>query len=150
MQATSAGEAGRGFATVATEIQRLAENATDATTEIGILIKNIQLDTADTIKTMNHAITQVVEGSKMAENAGSQMRDTQEKSHHLVTLVQQIADSSDNQVQVSKQLQRQAVELKQSNQETSVLLEEQADRSSNLVNYAKSLLKSISVFKIKT
>ncbi len=150
MQATSAGEAGRGFATVATEIQRLAENATDATTEIGILIKNIQLDTADTIKTMNHAITQVVEGSRMAENAGSQMRDTQEKSHHLVTLVQQIADSSDNQVQVSKQLQRQAVELKQSNQETSVLLEEQAERSNNLVNYAKSLLKSISVFKIKT
>ncbi len=148
MQAASAGEAGRGFAVVATEIQRLAESASEATTEIGALIKNIQMDTADTVNAMNNAITQVVEGSKMAEDAGSQMRETGEKSHQLVKLVQQIAAGSEQQAAVSLKLQQQANEIKQSTTETSKQLELQGMQTKNLVEYAADLLKSISAFKL--
>ncbi len=148
MQAASAGEAGRGFAVVATEIQRLAESASEATTEIGALIKNIQVDTADTVTTMNKAITQVVEGSRMAENAGSQMLETREKSNDLVKLVQQIAASSENQVAVSLKLQHQAEQIQQGNMETAQQLSQQAIQTNKLVDYATNLLKAISTFKI--
>ena len=63
MHAASAGEAGRGFAVVADEVQRLAENAREATKEIGTLVNNIQVETADTVVAMNDVITQVASGT---------------------------------------------------------------------------------------
>ncbi|MBS1213924.1 MAG: methyl-accepting chemotaxis protein, partial [Proteobacteria bacterium] len=78
MHAASAGEAGRGFAVVADEVQRLAENAREATSQIATLVSNIQIETADTVNAMNAAISQVVDGSRLAEQAGEQMKRTQE------------------------------------------------------------------------
>ena len=43
-------------------------------------MSNIQAETAETVNTMNMAISQVVQGSQLAEQAGAQMQDTQ--SHH--------------------------------------------------------------------
>ncbi len=148
MQAASAGEAGRGFAVVATEIQRLAENASDATVEIGALIKNIQVDTADTITTMNKAISQVVDGTRMAESAGAQMEETRGKSHELVKLVQQIAHNSENQASMSLLLQKQAEEIQQSNTQTAKQLAEQSQETNKLVDFSSRLLNAISAFKL--
>ncbi len=147
MQAASAGEAGRGFAVVATEIQRLAESASEATTEIGALIRNIQMDTADTVSAMNKAITQVVEGTRMAENAGAQMQETQDKSRELVELVQQIANHSENQVVVSQKMQKQAKEIQKSHSEMAIQLDMQSLQTDSLVEYSADMLKSIGAFK---
>lgn len=147
MHATAAGDAGRGFASVATEIQRLAENASEATHKIDTLVKNIQMDTIDTIKTMNTAITQVAEGNKTAEHASSQMLKTHEKSHELAERVQAIATHSINQAEVSAELQQQALQIQQSNNETTQQLEQQQIQTNKLVTFAQNLLQSISKFK---
>ena len=63
MHAASAGEAGRGFAVVTGEVQKLAENSREATSKISSLVNNIQVETADTVATMNNAISQVVLGT---------------------------------------------------------------------------------------
>ena len=99
MHAASAGEAGRGFAVVADEVQRLAENAREATSQIATLVSNIQVETADTVTTMNNAISQVVDGSRLAEQAGEQMKHTSESTANLVSMVQKIARSSRQQAQ---------------------------------------------------
>lgn len=148
MQAASAGEAGRGFAVVATEIQRLAESASEATTEIRALVKNIQVDTADTVNAMNNAITQVVEGTQMAENAGLQMQKTQNKSGDLVKLVQLIATNSQNQVVVSQKLQKQAEQIQKNNIETAKQLDMQSLQTDSLVEYSADMLKSMDAFKL--
>ncbi len=62
MQAAAAGDAGRGFAIVAEEVQRLAESSRQATQQIAQLVNNIQIETADTINTVNKTISQVVTG----------------------------------------------------------------------------------------
>ncbi len=148
MQAASAGEAGRGFAVVANEVQRLAENAREATSEISQLVKNIQVDTADTVTTMNKAITQVVEGTKMAEKAGAQMTETRAKSGELVELVQQIADRSTTQAGVAVKLQKQAGEIQNSSAQTSSQLEEQSVQTKQMVQYSAELIKAINAFKL--
>jgi len=147
MHATAAGDAGKGFASVATEIQRLAENASEATQKIDTLVKNIQMDTIDTIKTMNTAITQVAEGNKTAEHANSQMLKTRKKSHELAERVQAIADHSITQAKVSAKLQQQAIQIQQSNSETTQQLEQQQIQTNKLVAFAQNLLQSISKFK---
>ena len=150
MHAASAGEAGRGFAVVADEVQRLAENAREATSQIATLVSNIQIETADTASTMNTAISQVVEGSKLAEQAGEQMKRTQETTADLVAAVQQIASRSQDQARMSNDLLGRAQQIQESARQTSQQLQEQTVQTTNLVDYAKALLNSVRVFRLPT
>jgi methyl-accepting chemotaxis protein len=93
MQAAAAGDAGRGFAVVAEEVQRLAESSRQATQQIAQLVNNIQIETADTINTVNKTISQVVAGSELAAKSGQQMRETQQSTASLVELVKRITSS---------------------------------------------------------
>lgn len=148
MHAASAGEAGRGFAVVADEVQRLAENARQATLQISALVNNIQLETADTVSTMNSAISQVVEGSRLAEQAGQQMQLTQQTTSELVSSVQQIAVRSQGQAKASQDLLDRANQIKKNSQETSNQLDLQSTQTTNLVEYARLLLSAVRVFKL--
>lgn len=148
MHAASAGEAGRGFAVVADEVQRLAENARQATQQISALVNNIQLETADTVSTMNNAITQIVEGSRLAEQAGQQMQITQQNTAELVDSVKQIANTSEIQAKAGQALLDSAVQIKRSSQQATEQLQEQAAQTNNLMDYAKQLLASVRVFKL--
>ncbi len=148
MHAASAGEAGRGFAVVADEVQRLAENARDATSQIATLVSNIQVETADTVGTMNKVITQVVEGSKLAEEAGIQMERTKDTTEELVESVREIATKSVNQARITNVLKGRAEQIMESTQKTSLQLQEQNVQSGRLVEFAKGLLKAVQVFKL--
>ncbi len=148
MHAASAGEAGRGFAVVADEVQRLAENARQATQQIAALVNNIQIETADTVNTMNNAITQIVEGSRLAEQAGQQMHLTQQTTADLVASVKQIAASSEVQAKAGQELLERAETLKKSSQQATDRLQEQSGHSNSLVEYAKQLLATVRVFKL--
>jgi methyl-accepting chemotaxis protein len=148
MHAASAGEAGRGFAVVADEVQRLAENARQATQQIATLVTNIQMETADTVNTMNQAITQIVEGSRLAEQAGQQMQATQQTTAGLVASVKQIAASSEEQAMAGQELLELASVIKIGSEKTSERLHEQSSYTNNLVEYAKQLLAAVRVFKL--
>jgi len=148
MHAASAGEAGRGFAVVADEVQRLAENAREATTQIATLVSSIQSETQDTVSAMNSAITQVVEGSKLAEEAGRQMQTTQDTTAELVKSVQQISTNSLRQAKLTNELQEYAKLIRESTAQTSQQLTEQGEQTRNLVEYADKLVESVNVFKL--
>jgi methyl-accepting chemotaxis protein len=148
MHAASAGEAGRGFAVVANEVQRLAENAREATSKISALVSNIQVETADTVGTMNEAISRVVSGTQLAEQAGAQMRDTRSTTAELAELVQKIDASSRAQAQVAQHLVARAGAIQKTSQETSEQLHDQAAETEKLVRYSGALVESVSVFKL--
>ena len=148
MHAASAGEAGRGFAVVADEVQRLAENARNATNEIASLVNNIQVETNDTVTTMNDAISQVVEGSRLAERAGTEMQSTQQSTAELVAMVQQIAKRSVQQAKASNELRTRAQGIQKSSRETNAKLKEQTKYTDNLVRYSEKLLHAVNVFTL--
>ena len=148
MHAASAGEAGRGFAVVADEVQRLAENARGATSQIATLVSNIQIETADAVSAINTAISQVVEGSRLAEQAGDQMKHTQQSTAELVAAVQQIAASSQDQARVSGELLGRAQQIQQSTRQTSQQLQQQNIQTSRLAEFAQNLLDSVRVFRL--
>jgi len=148
MHAASAGEAGRGFAVVADEVQRLAENARQATSEIAGLVNNIQVETADTVTTMNEAISQVVQGTQLAERAGNQMQDTQKTTSELVAMVQQIAKRSREQARSSNELRNRTKGIQKTTRETNEQLREQIEYTDRLVEYSERLLAAVSVFTL--
>ncbi|MFC1684066.1 methyl-accepting chemotaxis protein [Pseudomonadota bacterium] len=148
MHAASAGEAGRGFAVVADEVQRLAENAREATSQISSLVGNIQMETGDTLSAMNKAISQVVEGTRMAQQAGTQMQETQRSTADLVQSVQHIAKSSREQVDITNNLLKRASQIQQGTQQTRKSLDDQSKQTQQLLNFSKQLLGAVGVFKL--
>ena len=148
MHAASAGEAGRGFAVVANEVQRLAENSREATADISSLVNNIQVETADTVVTMNEVISRVVSGTALAEQAGNEMKETQETTAKLVNLVEQIANDSLNQAKLSKVLREDHDAIEDSSTQTYKNLEAQMGNTKSLVGLSTRLLESVGVFTL--
>jgi methyl-accepting chemotaxis protein len=148
VQAAAAGEAGRGFAVIAEEVQRLAENAKRATGEISSLVKNIQIETNDTMTTMERTIGYVVEGSRLAETAGRQMQETQQITGTLVAAVREIAANTQKQASISGQLQERAQVINQSTQDTTRELDEQLDQTRSLTDFCRQLMSSVKIFKL--
>ncbi|MCG8536820.1 MAG: methyl-accepting chemotaxis protein [Pseudomonadales bacterium] len=148
MHAAAAGEAGRGFAVVADEVQRLAESSRGATSQISSLVKTIQSETGDAINTMNRTISEVVEGSKRAEQAGEQMRVTQDTTSELVASVAQISDRALKQVKVNEALRQIAAQIENSTHTTDAELQRQSADTESLVQFASELLSSVEVFKL--
>lgn len=148
MQAAVAGEAGRGFAVVAEEVQRLAESSRNATQQIGTLVSNIQLETNETIATVNRTIGQVVQGSEQAQKAGDQMRQTQQITGELVAQVRRIADSSEQQKQLSAGLLRSVQNIGLSAERTALQIGVQNQETDSLLESARLLVESVGVFKL--
>jgi methyl-accepting chemotaxis protein len=146
MHAASAGEAGKGFAVVANEVQRLAESAREATSQISSLVNNIRVETADTVITMNDAISQVVTGTALAQKAGSEMRETRDATANLVELVERIAVSSNTQAETTRGIQERALQIQKNTEQTFELLKNQGLQTESLVNFSNSLVNSVGVF----
>ena len=148
MQAAVAGEAGRGFAVVAEEVQRLAESSRTATQQIATLVSNIQLETNETISTVNRTIGQVVQGSEQAQRAGEQMRRTQEITGQLVALVKRISEASDMQKTVSAHLLGSVQRIGESTARTAQQIDAQNVDTETLLQSATRLVESVNVFKL--
>jgi methyl-accepting chemotaxis protein len=148
MHAAAAGEAGRSFAAVADEVKRLSESARDATAQIARLVMAIQTETGDTVLAMNQAITKVVEISRMADDAGREMRRTQDETEALAATVRAIARTSSEQAKVSAGLQERARIIQEASSETGRQLSSQSAETRRLVEYAKVLLDEVSVFRL--
>jgi methyl-accepting chemotaxis protein len=146
--ASAGGDAGRGFAVIANGVQKLAESAREATMKITDLVNDIQTETAETVTTMNDAISQVVRGTTLAQQAGSEMRQTRDTTANLVQLVRRIADSSSAQAHTSLQLRERALQIQQSTEHTYGQLQAQGIQTDRLVGYSEDLVKSVGVFTL--
>ncbi|RMF17974.1 MAG: methyl-accepting chemotaxis protein [Gammaproteobacteria bacterium] len=148
MQAAAAGEAGRGFAVVADEVQRLAENSRNSTAQINALVRNIQSETAAAVEAMNRTIGQVVQGSKLAEDAGAAMRQTQNVTSGMVEEVGQVSESTAAQADALAELRKQADKLIRSTRLTDQELRRQAAHIGRLKWSAEHLNRTVTLFTL--
>ena len=148
MQAVAAGEAGRGFAVVADEVKRLAENAREATQQIAGLVSAIQSDTSETLQAMNGTISQVVDITRLADRAGTQMSDTRAATEALVNSVRTISQATRAQAETSQRLLVRANELIDASQRTLVEIEQQRGDTDALSASATALVQTVGEFRL--
>lgn len=149
MQATAAGEAGRGFSMIAEEIQRLSEGSRESTEQISILVRNIQQEANATISTMDATIEQVVSGSTQAEEAARQMQSTRDATDQLVGSVERISASSAEQVTISKALKTRAERILSATRTTGEELLSLTSLTKDMAEYGQRLMHSVNVFKLE-
>ncbi|MFJ7406879.1 MULTISPECIES: methyl-accepting chemotaxis protein [unclassified Lysinibacillus] len=75
IEAARAGDQGKGFAVVASEVRQLAEQSSSASGQITNLIKNIQAETAVTVRTMESNLLAVKEQVNIISKGGEALQE---------------------------------------------------------------------------
>ncbi len=119
LEAARAGEGSRGFVVVATEVGELAARCSNATQEIKQIVENIQRETNEVVKAMEQGTTQVVESSRIVEDAKTSLNQILTVSHQIDELVQSISQATVSQVETSQAVTKLITEISQVSETTS-------------------------------
>lgn len=150
IEAARAGEAGRGFAIVADEVRQLADRAAKASKEIEQIVLQIQGETSSVMTAMEEGTQQVIEGTRLAEQAKRSLEDIIQVSNRIDVLVRSITADTVEQTETSRAVAQvmQSVEL--TAQETSQEAQRVSGSLQNLVGVARDLLTSVERFKVES
>lgn len=148
IQAAMAGEAGRGFAVVAEEVQRLAERSSLATKQIEQLVKSIQQQTQDTVKSMEQTTTEVVQGARLAQDAGVALGKIESVSLHLADLIQNISNEAQQQAITASDISKTMGNIENITEDTSSSSTITAGSIGDLAELAIELRNSVAGFKL--
>ena len=164
IEAARAGEHGRGFAVVADEVRKLAEESRGAANQITGLIKDIQQGTKQAVTTMEQGTKTVGEGTKNIADTVNAIDEIVKAAAEVATMVQEIAAAAQEQSasvqEVTSSVEDVSAISQESaagTQETSASAEEQSATMDQLVNAAQEMAKlsnelqaEVAKFKIDT
>ena len=148
IQAASAGEAGRGFTVVAEEVQRLAERSSEATKQIGAIVKTIQTDTNSAVAAMEKSTEGVVEGARLSDAAGKALTEIETVSNSLARLIQSISTATEAQTQVASTVTKNMQQIQEITSQTTEGTKLTADSVGQLTKLAEELRDSVAGFKL--
>jgi methyl-accepting chemotaxis protein len=94
IEASRAGESGRGFAIVASEVRALAQRSAEATEEIRKLVSSIQAETNEVVVAMESGTEQVVIGTKLVDETRQSLNKITNASAKISELVESIAQAT--------------------------------------------------------
>ena len=149
IEAEKAGEFGSGFAVVATEIRRLADQTAVATFDIAQMVKEVQ-----------SAISAAVMGiDKFAEDANRSVNDVRATSEQLSGVIEQVevimpqvetlTEGIEAQTQGAKQISDAIDQLNEAAQQTAESLTQTSASISQLHSAAVGLQESAALFKVE-
>lgn len=162
IEAARAGEQGRGFAVVADEVRKLAEQSQGAAKQIAILISEIQRDTDSAVAAMNEGTHEVRVGADVVNEAGhtfteivSAVEQVSEQVKNISSAIQMIANNSQEIVSAVQEIDIIGKETAEQTQTVSAVTEEQsasmeqiAASSNSLAEMAHELQLVVARFKV--
>lgn len=134
IEAARAGEQGRGFAVVADEVRALAERTAKATHEITGMIRSIQQETGDAVKSIEEGVLEVADGREGALQSSSALKEIIKQIETVTNQVNMIAVASEQQNATT-------VEITNNIQQVTTVIEASTRGSEETAMSAKTLSK---------
>ncbi len=147
IQASMAGDAGKGFAVVADEVQRLADRSGAAAKQISALIKTIQSDTNEAVTSMEQTTAEVVQGTRLARDAGVSLGEIESVSKSLAEIIGNISDAARQQAASAGKISNTMNSIQQTTTATTDGTKETVTAVGNLAEMANELRSSVT-FKL--
>jgi len=162
IEAARAGEHGRGFAVVADEVRKLAEQSGLAADQISSLVSQIQEESLKAIESMELGTSSVTEGIDMVRETGDSFKDIikmieviSSQSQEVSAIVEQVNAGSSGMVQmiedvanISEQSAGNSQNVAASAEEQLASMEEIATSASSLSQMAEDLQSLVRTFKV--
>ena len=148
IEATRAGEYGRGFTVVADEVRSLSRQSADATTEIEKLVQEIQAETSAVAAAMDTGIQQVVGGSNLVNETRQQLNAVVAATAQISQLVQGITQATQAQTQQSQLVTQAMSDVAAIANKTSTDSSQIAASFQGLLTTAQQLQANVGQFKV--
>ncbi|MBN4005567.1 methyl-accepting chemotaxis protein [Nostoc sp. LPT] len=148
IEAARAGEEGQGFAVVAEEVGELAVRSAAATQEIEQIVENIQRETSEVVQAMEIGTTQVVEGTRIVEEAKQSLSEILDVSCQIDSLVQSISTATASQVETSQSVSQLMKDIAAISQRTSDSSHQVSQSLQQTVEISQQLQETVEAFKV--
>ena len=162
IEAARAGEQGKGFAVVADEVRKLAEQSAVASGNISGLIHEIQNEIINAVKAMENGTIAVNDGIKTVNEAGksfgdilhdvnymsSQMQDVSAVVEEISAGTHNMLEAIENVSRISNESSGNSQNVAAGSQEQTALMKEVANAAENLTGMAADLQNSMGNFKL--
>ena len=162
IEAARAGEHGRGFAVVADEVRKLAEQSREAAMKIAQMIGDIQNETASAVESIQNGNRSVIEGASSVTETGKAFELIEDRIAMLgdnvkssIGYIEAVNDANNRILNAMKDVQRLTQAALDESQNVSAATEEQAaamsemsDASGRLAELAQELQNTVLKFKI--
>ncbi|MDH7577051.1 MAG: methyl-accepting chemotaxis protein [Bacillota bacterium] len=149
IEAARAGEQGRGFAVVADEVRKLAEQSAEAANEIALLIKEIQAETGRAVQAMEVGTGEVRNGIEVVQQAGIDFNEISSAINNVSQQIAEVAVATQKMTRNADQAAAAAANVAAVAQETAASSEEVAAATEQQTATMEQLAASInSLFEI--
>ncbi len=162
IEAARAGEHGRGFAVVADEVRKLAEQSSESAGEIAGLITSIQEKSQKAVAVMQEGVDRVESGTKVVQESGASFNEIAEmvrkvveesqEMNNIVNALNANTKSIEEAIQSvsvkSSSVSSEAESVSAASEELTATMSEIESSSGVLADMAKDMLKSVENFKM--
>ncbi|MCT4535861.1 methyl-accepting chemotaxis protein [Halodesulfovibrio sp.] len=139
IEAARAGEAGKGFAVVADEVRKLAENTMKATQEVESAITTIQGHANNSIDTAQHTMTLVKEATSLANESGNALSEIVTLANEAASQIATIATAAEEQSATSEHMTKTMEDINDLVESVNTEMHDSAKSVTNLSHLAQRL-----------
>ncbi len=148
IEAARAGEQGRGFAVVASEVRKLAERTASATADITKIVQLIESETDEATRAMALAKQEVAQGVLHGEGMGALLREIESSVLVVTEMMRQIASSTEDQSAAGEDIWLNINSVATISANTATDIEQAGNEMQTLANSSRALYETIGQFKL--